>query len=201
MLKVVERTFTRAGDAGRAAVLWNYWDHEHLVVVHQNYTDARIIYENDTMAALLLTYRLPVFSFVKSHSLNVMVQHGPNVIKAVNIGLFGVPVLTTITIEEAPRDHSTIRITYRFFLLGWRVLLAPLLGRMIPRWNERVWQEDLPLKRRRQKVLRLGFKDFYGLPERPEDRRFDGDLEFTKLPLSRLQEVNVNALKKFTVDD
>jgi len=200
-MNVIEQTFTREVDAGRAAVLWNYWDHEHLVVVHKNYTDARIIYENDTIAALLLTFRLPVFSFLKSQSLNVMIQHGPNVLKAVNTGLFGVPVLTTVRITEDRPDHCHIVINYRVFLLGWRALLTPLIRRMIPVWNERVWQEDLPLKVRRQKMLRLGFRDFYGLPERVADRAFTGEIPFEKLPLSRLKEVNVNALKKFTFDD
>ncbi|TSC63366.1 MAG: hypothetical protein G01um1014106_512 [Parcubacteria group bacterium Gr01-1014_106] len=201
MTHVVERTYTRELDAGRAAVLWNYWDHEHLVVVHSNYTDAKIIYENDFMAALLLTYRLPVFSFLKSHSLNVMIQHSPDVIKAVNVGLFGVPVLTTIRIEEDRHDHCRITMNYRFFLMGWKRILAPLLSFMIPKWNEQVWQEDLPLKLRRHKMLRLGFKDFYGLPSNIADRVFDDELTFTKLPLSRLKEVNVNALKKFTFED
>lgn len=199
-MRIVDRTFRREVNAGRAAVLWNYWDHEHLVVVHKNYTDAQIIYENDFMAALLLTYRLPVFSMLKSHSLNVMVQHGPNVLKAVNIGVFGVPVVTTITIVEDVLDHCVLTINYRFFLLGWKTLLAPAIELLVPRWNERVWKEDLPLKERRQKVLRLGFRDFYGLPERPADRVFDGGLEFTKLPLSRLREVNVHALKNLTTD-
>lgn len=201
MTNIVERTYTRELDAGRAAVLWNYWDHEHLVVVHANYTDAKIIYENDFMAALLLTYRLPVFSFIKSHSLNVMIQHSPNVVKAVNVGLFGVPAVTTVRIEENRRDHCHITMQYRFFLIGWRRMLAPFLSFMIPRWNERVWKEDLPLKLRRQKMLRLGFKDFYGLPPRMRDRSFEDELVFTKLPLSRLKEVNVNALTKFTFDD
>lgn len=200
-MRVVDRVFTRDVDAGRAAVLWNYWDHEHLVVVHTSYTDARIIYENDTMSALLLTFRLPVFSFLKSHSLNVMVQHDPNVLKAVNIGLFGIPALTTIRIIEDRPDHCVLTLKYQFFLLGWRKLLAPLIARMIPVWAERVWREDLPLKLRRQKVLRLGFRDFYGLPERREDRQFDDELTFTKLPLSRLKEVNVNALKKLVTDE
>lgn len=201
MAQIIERTYTRELDAGRAAVLWNYWDHEHLVVVHSNYTDAKIIYENDFMAALLLTYRLPVFSFLKSHSLNVMIQHSSDVITAVNVGLFGIPVLTTIRIEEDRRDHCRITTHYRFFLMGWKRLLAPFLSFMISKWNEQVWQEDLPLKLRRQKMLRLGFKDFYGLPPRMRERAFDGELSFTKLPLSRLKEVNVNALKNFTFED
>lgn len=156
---------------------------------------------DELTTVLLLSYRLPLFRFVISHSLNIMIQRSAEVIKAINIGLFGVPILTTIRVTEDRRDHSVIHIRYRFFLLGWRVILTPFIERMVPRWNERVWQEDLPLKVRRQKVLRLGFQDFYGLPERVEDRVNEGELTFVRLPLSRLKEVNVNALKNLTIDD
>src|SRR5687768_5931007 len=165
MMKVLEQRYIREVGASSAAVTWNYWDHEHLVVVHKNYTDAKILYEDEHMAALLLTYRLPVFSFLKSRSLNVMVQQRPNVIKAMNVGILGIPVVTTVHIDEDRPDHCIIHIKYRFFLQGWRVFLEPLLRRMIPKWNQTVWQEDLPLKLRRHKMLRLGFRDFYGLPE------------------------------------
>ena len=31
---------------------------------------------------------------------------------------------------------------------------------MVPKWNEKVWKEDYPIKIRRQKVIDLNFKDF-----------------------------------------
>ena len=49
---------------------------------------------------------------------------------------------------------------------------------LIRRWNEKVWQEDLPLKLRRQKVMRNGFVDFSGLPEKIIDRKREGVLPY-----------------------
>lgn len=195
---VYEDKSVREVDAAAAAVWWNYWDHEHLVVVHKNYTDAKILYENDKMGALLLTYKLPIFSWMKSQSLNIIIKHTDEVIKAINVGIFGVPVVTTVTIVETRLDHCRIEISHKFFLMGWKQILKPLLEVMAPRWNERVWQEDLPLKLRRSKVMRLGFKDFYGLPAKWEDRHQEGKLKFVRIPLSKLREVSVNAWRKFS---
>ena len=197
-MKVVERDFTREVDAAAAAVWWNYWDHEHLVVVHKNYTDAKILYEDQRMATLLLTYKLPVFSWIKSQSLNVMIKKDEETIRAINTGFLGIPVVTTIKVIEDRRDHCIIKINYRFFLMGWKQVLEPFMNVMIPRWNERVWQEDLPLKLRRSKMLRWGFKDFYGLPDKIEDRSHEGEIKFIRIPLSKLREVNVNSWRKFS---
>ena len=66
-----------------------------------------------------------------------------------------------------------------------RAILYPLIKLMIPKWNEATWNEDLPLKLRRQKVKRMNFKDFKGLPKKIKDRKFSGKIDF-KLPITRL---------------
>ena len=163
-MKIVEYNFTREVNASHAAIMWNYWDHEHLYVVHGNYVNAKIIYENSNYAAYLLTYRLPIFKFLTSKSLNIQILENKNTLKIFNQGLLNLAIQTTITVNEFKQDHSKININYKFYLRGWRKILAPFLSRMVKRWNERVWQEDLNLKLRRTKVQRLGFKDFIGLP-------------------------------------
>ena len=57
---------------------------------------------------------------------------------------------------------------------------------MIPKWNEKVWLEDLPVKLRRQKVLEMNFKDFKGLPKKISQRlRSEDDNISFKLPIPR----------------
>jgi hypothetical protein len=51
---------------------------------------------------------------------------------------------------------------------------------LVPIWNDRIWKEDLPLKLRRHRALRSGFKDFNGLPDEISQRRAEGPL---KIPL------------------
>ena len=82
-------------------------------------------------------------------------------------------------------------MNYKFILKGWCQLLAPFLPKMIDKWNLQVWLEDLPLKIRRQKVVRWGFKDFIGLPEKVQDRRFEENIPF-ELPIKRHKQSPVN---------
>ncbi len=190
-MKIVEKEIKREIEASKAAVLWNYWDHEHLYVIHQNYTNAHVIYEDERTGIYALTYKLPIFSFLRSHSLNVMIQNDHETIKAFNLGLFGIPTATTITIKEIRKDYCSITMNYKFLLFGWREIFAPFLPAMIEKWNTTVWLEDLPLKLRRQKVMRYGFKDFMGLPDKVEDRCFEGEIPF-ELPVKKHKESPVN---------
>ena len=190
-MKIIEKEITREIAASPSVVLWNYWDQEHLYVIHKNYTAAQIIYEDDRTAIYLLTYKLPVFTFLTSRSLNIMVQKDENTIKVYNVGIFGVPSSTTIHVDEIRKDYTKITMTYKFMLTGWKKIMGLLLPYMIEKWNEQVWLEDLPLKIRRQKVLRLGFTDFIGLPKEIEKRIFEGDIPF-KLPITRHKDSPVN---------
>lgn len=190
-MRIIEQTHTRELAVSAAVAMWNYWDHEHLTVVHRNYTNAKILYENERVVLIWLTFRLPILSFIKSTSLNVMIQEDAETIRAINLGLLGVPAETIVTVKEIRKDHCVLTMRYRFFLKGWKIFLAPFIMRMIPKWNEQVWLEDLPLKLRRQKVLRMGFKDFVGLPERLEDRVYEGDIKL-QLPIARFKTSPVN---------
>ena len=192
-MKIVEYSFTREVNASHAAIMWNYWDHEHLYVVHDNYVDAKIIYENSNYAAYLLTYRLPIFKFLTSKSLNIQILENKNTLKIFNQGLLNLAIQTTITVNEFKQDHSKININYKFYLRGWRKILAPFLSRMVKRWNERVWQEDLNLKLRRTKVQRLGFKDFIGLPTL-KNREVIGKVDIN-LPIRRHKNSPINIKK------
>ena len=99
---------------------------------------------------------------------------------------YGVLSKTTILIKELTKNKSEITMNYKFYLNGWRKILRPLLERLIPIWNERVWKEDLELKLRRQFVLNLGFKDFYGLPKNIKDRKVDFNRRVV-LPVPRVK--------------
>ena len=190
-MKIVEREFKREIAASAAAVLWNYWDHEHLYVVHKNYLNAFVVYEDQRMAVYLLTFRLPIFYFFTSESLNIQVQVDPETIKVFNMGLFGVPSYITITVKEEKKDFCLLTMNYKFILRGWRTILAPFLPAMMAKWNQMVWNEDYPVKMRRHRVMRLGFKDFTGLPHKIEDRYFDGKMDL-ELPVKRHKKSPIN---------
>ena len=194
--KVIERELVQEFDVSASVAWWNYWDHEHVSVVHRGlYEDLQILHEDERSAVCLTTFRVPVFRFIRSHSLDVMIQQDPRTLLVYNLGLFGVPSKTTIRIEEDREDHCVFNMRYRFLLSGWTRVLGPFLPRLIESWNDRVWQEDVPLKSRRQRVLKLGFRDFVGLPDAVSDRKAASvpDLE---LPLPRLPGSHVDRVRE-----
>lgn len=193
--RIVERTFVREVDCSAAVVWWNHWDHEHVTVAHEaGWVGGGLLYEDEKYAIAIVTIRVPVFSFLTSQALNINIRHDDETMYTIHLGLFGVPSVTRIRIHEDRPDHVVHTTTYKFLLRGWRRLLAPLLPHLMRTWNERTWREDLPLKLRRQKVLRLGFRDFVGLPDRIEDRVNDGPLR-CRLPIARFPESWVNDLR------
>ncbi len=183
-MKIIERTYVREAPFSAAVMMWNHFDHEHLTVVHSGYTEAQILSESPHTVVSVITYKLPVFSFLRARSISTIVRTGEYSFQDFKMSLFGVPSIVSIDIEPKGKDMSRYTVKYQFILHGWRKLLAPIMYRMMDIWNERVWNEDLPLKIRRQLALRNGFKDFVGMPAKLADRRNDAPLR-VKLPLAR----------------
>jgi len=185
MYKIFERTFTKEIDCAASVALWNYWDHEHLNVVHKNFTDVNVLYESSEMVILLLSYKLPIFSFLKSTTMSTYFMKGKYHFSDYQKLSFGIPFVSTINITELGPDRCSITMNYKYYLNWWKYLVfSPILKLMSKKWNEDFWQEDVSLKERRQKVLRWGFKDFVGLPHNLKDRQYDGELT-QSLPVPR----------------
>ena len=75
-------------------------------------------------------------------------------------------LLSKTTIEIKPVSLRECRVSVRYQMLMPRALRGSylLLKRLVPKWFETVFKEDLPLRIRRQKVLEAGFKDYVGMP-------------------------------------
>jgi hypothetical protein len=167
----------------KEVALWNYWDHEHLDVVHGGYTKSDILYDRENYLFRIDLIKIPFIPLMKFTTPIFMVQHDNDTL-LVFATQFGVLSKTTITIKSLENTKCEITMNYKFYLNGWRGLLRPLLKKLIPIWNEKVWREDYPVKIRRQKILDMNFKDFVGLPEKITDRTNNSKKEF-KLPIPR----------------
>lgn len=194
-MKMVEKIIVREIPVSPGVMFWNYWDVEHVPYVHKSFdfgagSGCRLLYESKHCHISYLPTKLPIFSFVKSSALNVVIQHDANTIKIIYMGFFSIPSESTVTMTEIHKDLCTVRIHARFFLTGWRVLLAPFIDWMSDKWAWQIWNEDLPLRLRRQKVLRWGFQDFVGLPDRVADRHFSGEIT-NRSPLPRSKTVEI----------
>ena len=167
----------------KEVALWNYWDHEHLDVVHGGYTKSDILYDKDDYLFRMDLIKIPFVPLIKFTTPIFMVQHDDDTLLTFATQ-FGVLSKTTITIKSLEKTKCEITMNYKFYLNGWRRLLRPLLKKLIPIWNEKVWREDYPVKIRRQKILDMNFKDFVGLPEKITDRINNNKKDF-KLPIPR----------------
>ena len=185
MTKIIDVTVKRVVECSREVAWWNYWDHEHLDVVHKGYKSSDILYEKKNVIFREDYIQLPIFSFIKVKTPVFMVQENENKLYVYAIQ-FGITSKTTIKINEINEEKCEIEMNYKFLLKGIQKILGPILKKMIYKWNYQVWIEDLPLKIRRQKIVKLNFKDFKGLPDDIEERSYNGKIKFS-LPIPRLK--------------
>lgn len=179
---ILEITNQKIGDYSAEVAKWNYWDHEHLDVVHQGYTDSDILYEKGNIMFGIHKIKAPLFPFLIIQTPIFLVQHDENTMYTI-VQQLGVTSKTTIKIFPISESKCKIEMTYQFYLNGWRKILRPILKKLVPIWSERVYKEDLPLKLRRQKFLEMGFSDFKGMP--PMDKRQNVLVKKTVLPIPR----------------
>ena len=193
-MKILNITFKRKVNCSASICLWNHWDHDHINYTHKGtYSNSEIFYEDDRVMLLFHSLKIPLIPFLKVNTIDMTVLKNRNTVCTYGFQ-FGIPSLSTAKYKDISKDKCLVEVNYKFKFTGLKILLYPLIKFLIPRWNERTWNEDLPLKLRRQKVKRLNFKDFKGLPKKMRDRKFTGPIDF-KLPISRLQK-NDNKLTK-----
>ena len=182
---ILEITVKKKINVSKDVIKWNYWDHDHLDKVHGGYEESNILFEKNDVVFRVDTLKIPFMPFFKPTTPVFMVQKDNDTLQTFTIQ-YSVLSKTTIQVNELAKNKSEITMNYKFYLNGWRKILSPLLERLIPIWNVRVWREDLELKLRRQFVLNLGFKDFYGLPKNIEERKIDSNKEIV-LPVPRVK--------------
>ena len=180
---VLEVEILKEINCSKEVAFWNYWDHEHLDIVHSGYKNSDILYDKNNFMFRVDSVKVP-FPFLKILTPIFMVQHDENTLHTYAVQM-GIISKTTITINSLTNSSCQIIMNYKFYLNGWRKILKPFLKIMIPKWNENVWLEDLPLKLRRQKVLNMNFKDFKGLPRKKNQRIKKEDNKTFKLPIPR----------------
>ena len=193
-MKILNLTFKRKVNACAKVCLWNHWDQDHANYVHKGlYTETEIFYEDDRVILTLHRLKIPLLPFLIINTVDFEVLKDKNTVCTYGFQL-GIPSLSTAVYKDIGKDKCLVTVNYKFKFSGLQILLYPLIRFLVPRWNLRTWEEDLPLKLRRQKVKRLNFKDFKGLPSKIKDRKFSGPIDFN-LPISKLKRDN-NKLKK-----
>ena len=193
-MKILSVTFKRKVNCSASVCKWNHLDHDHINYTHKGiYNNSEIFYEDDRVVLFYHSLNIPLIPFIKVNTFDLTVLKDKNTVCTYGFQ-FGISSLSIARYKDIGKDKCLVEVNYKFKFTGLRILLYPLIKFLIPKWNERTWQEDLPLKLRRQKVKRLNFKDFTGMPKKMKDRKFNGKIDF-KLPITRLRK-NDNKLTK-----
>jgi len=185
-MKILDVTFKRKVNCSANVCLWNHWDGDHLNYVHGGiYNETEIFYEDDRVVLFYHRMKIPLIPFIKVSTIDMTVLKDKNTVCTYGFQ-FGIPSLSTATYKDIGKDKCSVVVNYKFKFSGLKILLYPLIKFLLPKWNDRTWYEDLPLKLRREKIARLNFKDFKGLPINTKNRKFSGPINF-RLPISRLK--------------
>jgi hypothetical protein len=150
-------------DCPREIVIWNYYDHEHVVGTHyKHYSEFKILAERDDWCLVERFYKLPVVN-VRASSLGFMYMESPNLIRSIQHGKLGLVLDQWIEIDALGPERCRVTCTYKMEVPSFARVFQPLFERTIKRWFDATWEEDAPMRVRRWKVWKLGFRDFRGL--------------------------------------
>ncbi len=154
--------YVREMDCPKDVVIWNYYDHEHLVGTHYKYyREARILAEKDSWALLYRKMKMPLLPICNSTLACQWMED--NVMHVVHRDLMGFLLEMEVHFEDLPNDRSLITVIYNIQVHPFLKLFEKYFQLVFERWYEGTWEEDAPMRMRRWRVHKLGFKDFIGL--------------------------------------
>ena len=165
-MKKIYLTSTSTADAPfpKDLLLWNYWDHEHVVGTHfEHYKKVKIIKEDKKECLSERTAKLPFLPFyINERSLAIL--ENPNKMIVYHYTLFNFVKHKQIfefseTSENSCKVKRSDFMEVPFFLK----FLQGFFDKIMKRWFLDVWKEDMPMRERRLKVWKLGFEDFKGI--------------------------------------
>jgi len=149
-------------DCPKEVVMWNYYDHEHLVGTHFTYyKKARVLAERDDWALVYRSGNMPIFGIPIS-GMGLQFMEG-NVMKTFHKDSIGFLLEQETHFFDLPNDRSKVKVIYKINVPKFMKLFEPLFQKMFQSWFKNVWAEDAPMRLRRWKVYKLGFKDFKGI--------------------------------------
>ena len=72
---ILEVEVLKKVNCSKEVAFWNYWDHEHLDVVHGNYNHSDIMYDLNNFLFRIDKIKVPFFPFLSFKTPIFMVQH------------------------------------------------------------------------------------------------------------------------------
>jgi len=178
-------------DCPKEIVIWNYWDHEHIVGTHyKHYESVRIRAEKDNWCFSERYVKLPFIKFMLT-TRNFAYLESPFLMKSFHIGKMGLVLEQDFHFKDIGQDRCLVTLENRIEVPGAFKFLEPFFKKMTTRWFYATWNEDHPMRLRRWKVWKLGFRDFTGIDyinqktAKPAGRESENRLYPIELPVPK----------------
>ena len=172
-------------------LLWNYWDHEHIVGTHfEHYKKLKIIYEDSKVCFSERWAKLPFVPFyLKTTDFAVLTNENQMDVHHYAFLNF-LYCKQTFKFEELKNNcckvtrYDYLKVPKFFFFM------QKLFDKIMKKWFVKVWEEDMPMRERRMRVWKLGFRDFKGIDyinkenlksKKPKDRIYNLNLPIPKI--------------------
>jgi hypothetical protein len=147
----------------KGLMIWNYFDHEHIVGTHaHHYRRVRILAEADNWCFSQRSAILP-FIPVKLWATQLSCLVADNRMRSLHLGLLGLLLKQDFHFEDIEPQGCRVTVESRLAVPRIFTWLQPFFHRLMRRWFYSVWAEDMEMRARRLKVWQLGFRDFVGL--------------------------------------
>ena len=177
---------TRKVDVSREVCLGNTWDHEYLYFVHKQFQIAKMLYEDSNVAFIRTSVKIPILP-VYLNSLHTMTSLKGGDVMVIDTLPFGVIAKLEMQYIELEPKKTELVNSYSLDLPIFFYPIQSLIPKLIQKWNDINWSEDLPIKTRRQQAIDMGFTDFFGKNKKNKKPRAQ-----LKLPLPRTKDSILN---------
>lgn len=184
---ILKFKLTRTIKISKNVALWNTWDHEHLSYVHKQFDKPKILFEDHKSVFIKTKVKIPFTPFY-SDSLHTLIKIDDNNVLVIDTLPFN--IISRLRMEYIVLGKNKTKLVnhYELFLPSFLKPFKKIIIGFIKKWNGVNWEEDYPLKVRRELALKLGFKDFHGNDPNFKTK-FDDNL---RLPLPRLKDSILN---------
>ena len=183
---IINFEILREVDVSKEVCLWNTWDHEHLFFVHRQFKFAKIIFEDSNVAFIKTQIKAPFLPLYFS-CLHTMTSLNNGDVLVIDTLPFGIFIKLEMRYREIGPKKTILHNLYSLNIPFFFYPIKSFLPKMIQKWNDTNWEEDMPLKLRRQQAIDLGFRDFYG-----RDLKGSISRPHIKLPLPRTKNSVLN---------
>lgn len=161
-------------DCPKEVMMWNYFDHEHLLGTHGRlYHEAKVLAEKDNWALVYRRAKIPIVPF-QNEGIGFQYLEN-NVMRTIHKDSVGFMLDMEVHFFDLPNNRSRVKIYYNVYVPKWMKFVEPLFKAVFRSWLKQAWAEDVPMRNRRWRVHCLGFKDFHGIDwinkkqEKPKD--------------------------------